>query len=75
MKRRVLIPLPSMDFDPSEAAVSWRILTQLDVRVEFATPDGSSSEGDPLMLTGNGLDLLGPIKLLTHTSRQFARPA
>jgi hypothetical protein len=23
---RVLIPLPARDFDPSEAAVSWRVL-------------------------------------------------
>lgn len=54
---RVLMPLPERDFDPTEAAVSWRILSQADIEVVFATPCGDPSEGDPLMLTGEGLDL------------------
>lgn len=62
--KRILMPLPAIDFDPSEAAVSWRILSQLDVGVDFATPDGAVSTADPLMLTGEGLDLVKPIKVL-----------
>jgi putative intracellular protease/amidase len=55
----VLIPLPEVDFDPSEAAVSWRVLTQLGHSVVFATPDGVAARGDELMLTGRGLDPWG----------------
>ena len=52
----VLIPVPSKDFDPTEAGVSWRVLTDLGHRVVFATPDGHPAEGDQMMLTGQGLD-------------------
>lgn len=55
----VLIPLPEVDFDPSEAAVSWRVLAQLGHTVVFATPDATPARGDELMLTGRGLDLWG----------------
>jgi hypothetical protein len=52
----VIFPLPSRDFDPSEAGVSWRVLTQLGHRVSFATPDGRQAQCDPMMITGRGLD-------------------
>ena len=55
----VLIPIPRLDFDPSEVAVSWEVLTQLGHRVVFATPDGGAACGDELMLTGEGLDFWG----------------
>ncbi len=60
----VLIPIPSRDFDPSEVAVSWRVLTHHGHRVVFATPDGKPGEGDPVMLTGIGLDPWGKLPLL-----------
>jgi len=56
---KVLIPIPARDFDPTEVAVPWRILTRLDHQVMFATPDGRSGEADALMLTGEGLDPWG----------------
>ena len=56
---KVLIPLPRRDFDPSEAAVSWSVLTQLGHSVTFATPDGRPGEADDMMLTGEGLDVWG----------------
>ena len=52
----VLFPIPSLDFDPTEIAVSWRVLTQLGHAVQFATPDGVPGQGDPIMLDGVGLD-------------------
>jgi protease I len=52
---KLLIPLPSRDFDPTEAAVAWQILTTAGHRVEFATPDGRMAVADPHMLTGAGL--------------------
>ena len=57
--KTVLIPLPNRDFDPSEVAVSWQLLRAAGHRVRFATPDGRVAEGDPLMLTGEGLDPWG----------------
>jgi len=63
---KILIPLPSRDFDPSEAAISWRILTGRGHRVEFATPDGEPARADDLMLTGKGLDPWGCIPVLDN---------
>lgn len=56
---RILIPLPRRDFDPSEAAVSWRILHADGHQVIFATPDGRMASADELMVTGMGLDPWG----------------
>jgi putative intracellular protease/amidase len=56
---RVIMPLPRRDFDPSEAAISWRVLTDLGHDVVFATPDAQPAEADDLMLTGRGLDPWG----------------
>jgi len=61
---RVLVPLPARDFDPSEAAVSWRVLVNAGHAVSFATPDGGSALADEMMLTGQGLDPWGAIPLL-----------
>ena len=58
---RVLIPLPKLDFDPSEVAVSWSVLRAAGIEVAFATPDGSRAAGDPIMLDGLGLTLFGPL--------------
>jgi len=56
---RIVIPTPSVDFDPSEVAVSWQVLTQAGHNVVFATPDGRMARGDEVMLTGEGLDPWG----------------
>jgi putative intracellular protease/amidase len=61
---RVLMPLPARDFDPSEAAVSWRVLIGAGHSVHFATPDGRPAAADDIMLTGQGLDPWGAIPLL-----------
>ena len=61
---RVLIPLPARDFDPSEAAVSWQILSNAGHTVTFATPDGRPAAADDMMLSGEGLDFWGRIPLL-----------
>ena len=52
----VLLPLPSRDFDPSEVAVSWKVLSRLGHTVAFATPDGTPAACDPIMIDGIGLD-------------------
>jgi putative intracellular protease/amidase len=48
----VLMPLPSNDFDPTEAAVPWKRLRAANVDVVFATPDGRPASCDPVTLRG-----------------------
>ncbi len=55
----VLVPIPALDFDPTEVAVSWKVLGQSGHRLRFATPAGRPGRGDDLMLTGRGLDPWG----------------
>lgn len=57
----ILMPLPARDFDPSEAAISWSVLTAAGHRVSFCTPDGSPAEADAIMLSGRGLDPWSPL--------------
>jgi putative intracellular protease/amidase len=63
---KVLVPLPSRDFDPTEAAVSWKVLRRLGHEVAFATPDGRAAVADDVMVTGEGLDPWGFLPLLKH---------
>ncbi len=63
---RILLPIPSLDFDPTEVAVSWKILTQRGHRVVFATPDGKPGACDPIMLSGIGLDPWSGIPVLRN---------
>ena len=63
---RVLLPLPARDFDPSEAAVSWRVLANAGHVVRFATPDGQPAVADDIMVTGKGLDPWGAIPVLRN---------
>ena len=60
----VLILLPSLDFDPTEIAVSWSVLTGRGHRVSFATPDGQPGQADPIMVSGRGLDPWSPLPVL-----------
>jgi putative intracellular protease/amidase len=63
---RVLILLPARDFDPSEAAASWRVLVDAGHAVGFATPDGKPAIADDIMVTGRGLDLWSTIPVLRN---------
>ncbi|TXH77637.1 MAG: thiJ/pfpI-family protein [Lysobacteraceae bacterium] len=56
---RVLIPLPHRDCDPSEVAISWRLLREAGHVCVFATPEGAPALADPVMLSGEGLDAWG----------------
>lgn len=53
----ILIPLPSYGFDPSEAAIPWKILTENNIKITFATPKGIPASGDEIMLTGKKLGI------------------
>lgn len=58
---RVLIPLPAVDFDPTEASVPWQHLSALGHTVIFATPQGQTARADERMLSGQGLGPWKPI--------------
>lgn len=55
----IIIPLPARDFDPTEVAIPWRVLTRAGHAVSFATPNGAPGQADHIMLTGEGLDPWG----------------
>lgn len=48
----VLVPLPDHDFDPTESAIPWKLLTSAGHEVMFATERGSVPACDARMLTG-----------------------
>ncbi|OBI90998.1 type 1 glutamine amidotransferase domain-containing protein [Mycobacterium sp. 1245805.9] len=60
----VLIPVPDRDFDPTEVAVSWRVLTRDGHRVVFATESGTPGVADDIMVTGRGLDIWSRLPML-----------
>ena len=57
----VLIPIPDTDFDPTEVAVSWQVLTRQGHAVVFATESGRPGAADDIMVSGRGLDLWSKI--------------
>jgi putative intracellular protease/amidase len=60
------MPIPDLDFDPTEVAVSWKVLSHAGHQVRFATPQGRTGRGDDLMVTGRGLDPWGFVPGLSH---------
>jgi putative intracellular protease/amidase len=50
--KRVLMPLPDRDFDVTEVAVPWRLLTRAGHSVVFATERGTRPAADPRLLEG-----------------------
>jgi len=65
-----VIALADQDFDPTEAAVPWRWLSQAGHQVLFATSDGRVGACDPEMLTGV---LLGIVKALPEHAADYER--
>ena len=66
---RILMPLPSTDFDPTESAVPFRFLKQRGHHLVFATPNGKPASADQRMLDGNGLGLLRPFFIADKNGR------
>jgi putative intracellular protease/amidase len=60
MAKTVVIALATRDFDPTEAAVPWKVLGDAGHEVLFATADGRPAACDPLMLEGGAF--FGTIK-------------
>ena len=66
---KILMPLPSRDFDPTESAVPWRFLKQHGHEFVFATPDAKPAQADQRMIDGNGLGILRPFFVADKNSR------
>ncbi|HYA59901.1 MAG TPA: type 1 glutamine amidotransferase domain-containing protein [Burkholderiaceae bacterium] len=66
----VLMPLAARDFDPTETAVPWKVLTARGHSVRFATPDGLPGQADERMLTGNGLGIAKSILMADINGRR-----
>tara|TARA_R110002096_G_scaffold433887_5_gene653890 strand:- start:1953 stop:2681 length:729 start_codon:yes stop_codon:yes gene_type:complete len=60
------MPIPNADFDPTEAAVPWKMLSSAGIEVVVATPDGKAAAADPIVLSGKGL---GPLGFLLRADR------
>lgn len=64
--------LPNTDFDPTESAIPWQILTQAGHEVFFATQDGSIAQCDKITLTGDGLTgMLGSLAIRPANKRVY----
>lgn len=59
--KKILIPLPSYGFDPTEVSIPWKILSQNNFNITFATPSGKKAQADIIMLTGKGLGIFKKI--------------
>jgi protease I len=55
--KKILIPLPTYGFDPTEAAIPWKLLSENNMEVSFATPSGKKSAADIRMLRGDDLSI------------------
>lgn len=70
---QVLMPLPDHDFDTTEVAVPWRLLTDAGHRVTFATEHGGRPPScDPRLLTGVLFGTLGAADEPVAYYRQLA---
>jgi len=70
----VLIATSTLDFDPTEVAVPWQVLSGAGVQVQFATDSGRAGVADGRMLDGNGFGVLKPV-LIAHKAAHEAYSA
>ena len=66
---KVLMPLPTQDFDPTESGIPWKVLTDAGHHVVIATPNAQMPRADPRMVTGQGLGLLKPFLAADRNGR------
>ena len=55
--KKVLIPVPSYGFDPTEVAIPWKIFSKNNFNIVFITPRGEKATADLIMLNGKGLGI------------------
>ncbi|MCK5004773.1 MAG: DJ-1/PfpI family protein [Candidatus Aminicenantes bacterium] len=56
-KKKILIPIPSYGFDPTEVAIPWKLISDRGFEVVFVTPDGKKASADIIMLKGEKLGI------------------
>lgn len=66
---KVLIATSTLDFDPSEVAIPWKVLNDAGIRVIFATDTGTVGAADPRMLSGAGFGILKPVLIARRDAR------
>jgi len=60
--KKILMPLPDRDFDPTECALAWKILKEdYKYEVDFATENGATPKCDQITLKGEGLNFITKI--------------
>lgn len=69
-QKRILIPLPSHDFDTTEVVVPWHRCKEAGMQIVFATPDGKRAYTDPYLLTGVIFGQLGAAKEVVELYHQ-----
>lgn len=57
MSKKIIIPLPSYGFDPTECAIPWKFLSSMQHEITFASPDGIIASADSKMLYGKNLGI------------------
>ena len=60
--KRVLCPLPDIDFDTTEVSVPWKLLSDAGHKVVFATEEGRAPACDPLLIKGVIFGQLGALE-------------
>ncbi len=61
ISKKIVIPLPSYGFDPSEVAIPWKIFSKNNIEIVFTTPNGKKASADEIMLNGTGLGIWKPL--------------
>ena len=59
--KKILMPIPSCGFDPTEAAIPWKISSEAGMEIIFSTPDGKKASADHRMLTGKDFGIFKPL--------------
>jgi len=44
--KKILMPIPSYGFDPTEAAIPWKLISKKNLEVVFITPEGKKASAD-----------------------------
>ncbi|MGH7286548.1 MAG: type 1 glutamine amidotransferase domain-containing protein [Myxococcota bacterium] len=70
---RISIPLPDRDFDVTEVAVPWRLLSRAGHELVFCTEKGAAPQADPLLLSGVLFGQLGAAKEACALYRELER--
>jgi putative intracellular protease/amidase len=73
MAKKILIPLPDLDFDVTEVATPWTLFKETGFEVVFATEKGNLGQADPLLIRGVLFGKLGASPEALAQYRQMER--